>query len=78
MKDAEILDAAHLPHLGQNLVGQLLELDQIGADDLDRIRALDPGKRLFHVVLNILREIEADAGKLVLKLLLNNVGELLL
>jgi hypothetical protein len=45
-------------------VGGLLQRLQVVAVDLDRILALDAGGGLLDVVLDVLREIEIDAGKL--------------
>ena len=62
-EDAEIGDAFDLIHLGQDLVGDLLELGEVGADDLDGVRAFDARQAFFDVVLDVLGEIEGDAGE---------------
>ena len=78
MEYAEVFDALDLLNFGQHLIGEFLELREIGSDDLDRIRALDAGKRLLDVVLNILREVEADARHFVFEFFLYFVGQLFL
>ena len=44
-------------------VGEFFELDQVRADDLDRVGAFDAGQAFFDIVLNILREVQVDAGE---------------
>ena len=46
-------------------VASCLQRRQIGTDDLDRIGAFDAGNRLLDVVLDVLREVEVDAGQFV-------------
>ena len=78
MEDSEIHDAADLRHLVHHLGRELLEHVEIGADDLDRVGALHARKRLLDVVLDILREVEADAGQFLGKFLLQLFGQLFL
>ena len=61
-----------------DLVGQLLELVQVGAEDLDRVVALDAGERLHDVVADVLREVPVDAGHLSRSSLVHRLGELFL
>ena len=77
-ENAEIGNAADLAHLVANLIGQLRQFFQVGADDLDRVDAFDARNRFFDVVLNVLGEIENDARQFVLKFLLNLRGQLIL
>ena len=73
-EDAEVGNAANLAHLVPDLLGQLRQNFEIGADDLDRIDAFDARDPFLDVVLNVLREIEDDPRQLVVKLRLNLVG----
>ena len=52
-----------------DLVGGVGQRLQIVAEQLDRVLAFDAGDRLGDVVLQILREVELDAGELGLQLL---------
>ena len=61
-----------------HLVGELLEHSRLGPIDLDRIGALDARERLLDVVLDVLREVEADARHLVGEFLLQFFRQLLL
>ena len=65
----EIGDALHGREHRLDLVGGVGQRLQIVAVELDRVLALHAGDRLGDVVLQILREVELDAGKLVLQLL---------
>ena len=65
VKDAQILDAAHLRHLCVDLARQSLEHRQVRADDLDGISALDAREAFLDVVLDVLREIEFGADELL-------------
>src|SRR5262249_32960157 len=67
-KEAEIGNAFDLSHLTHNLTGDPFQHAQIAPDDLDRVGSLDARKLLLDVVLNILREIQADPHKFVRKL----------
>ncbi len=49
-----------LAHLVPDLVGQIGDGHQIGADDLDRIDAFDARDSFLDVILNVLGEIEDD------------------
>ena len=51
---------------------------QVRPDDLDRIGALHARQRFLDVVLDILREVEADAGQFLGKFLLQLLGQLFL
>jgi len=51
---SRVFDALDLVHLMQHLVGQPLQDLQVGADDLDRVGALDAGQALLDDVLNVL------------------------
>jgi len=73
-EDAKVADAAHLVHLIADLLGQLRQDFEIGADDFDRIDAFDARDSFFDVVLNVLREIEDDSGQLVVELGLYLLG----
>ena len=53
---------------GLDLVGGVGERLEIVAKQLDRVLALHAGYGFGDVVLQVLREIELDAGKLVLQL----------
>ena len=61
----EIGDAGHLGEHVRDLIGGFLERLQIVAVDLDGILALDARGGLLDVVLDVLREIEVDARKLL-------------
>ena len=74
-EDAEVGDAPHLAHLVPDLVGKIGDGLEIGTDDLDRINTFDARDPFLDIVLNVLGEIEDDPRKLVIKLLLNLVGE---
>ena len=54
-----------LRHLGHDLGRELFQRLEVRPDDLDRIGALHARQRLFDVVLDILGEVEADAGQLL-------------
>ena len=73
-EDAKVGDAANLAHLVADLLGQLRQNFEIGADDLDRIDAFDARDPFLDVVLNVLGEIEDDSRQLVVKLRLNLLG----
>src|SRR6202043_1401574 len=57
----------HRRKLGLDLVGRIGQRLQVIAVQLDRVLALHAGYGFRNVVLEILREIEFDAGKLVLQ-----------
>jgi hypothetical protein len=59
----QIGDARNRLHRGLDLVCDRREGLRIIAEQLDRVLALDPRNRFLNVVLNVLREIEIDAGK---------------
>ncbi len=65
----KIGDALYRREDGFDLVGGVGHRLQIVAVQLDRVLALDARDRLRDVVLQILREVEFDAGKFVLQLL---------
>ena len=65
----KIGDALHRRQHRLDLVGGVGQRLQIVAVQLDRVLALHAGDGLRDVVLQILREVELDAGKLVLQLL---------
>ena len=48
---------------------------EVVAEELEGVFPLHAGHRLFHVVLDVLREVEIDAG-IMLKLLLNRGDQL--
>ena len=77
-EDAEIGHAADLLHLVQDLIGELFQDLEVGADDLDRVGAFDAGDRFLDVVLDILREIEVDAGERRLELGVELGGQVVL
>ena len=56
----------------------LLQHLQIVAEQLDRVLALHAGRRLLDVVLDVLGEVEVDAGECRLQLVGHVVGQLLL
>ena len=60
----QIGDARYGLHNCFDLVRGLCQRLKVAAEKLDRVLALDPGNRLLNIVLNVLREIEFDAGKL--------------
>ena len=68
----------HLLHLVHRRVGDPLQRREIGTDDLDRVGAFDARQAFLDVVLDVLREIEVDAGELLGELLLQLVDQLLL
>ena len=78
MEDSEIGDAADLRHLVHHLGRELLEHLKIGADDLHGIGALHARERLLDVVLDILREVEADARQFLGEFLLQLFRQLFL
>ena len=65
VKHAHVLDPRHGLQDAGDALTQLLEFVQIGTDDLDRVGALDAGKCLFHVVADVLGEVEVDPGELL-------------
>ena len=74
----EVGDALHGGEHRLDLVGGVGQRLQIVAVELDRVLALHAGDGLRDVVLQILREVELDAGKLVLQLRQQLRGELFL
>src|SRR5262249_7721620 len=72
----EINHAAHLAHRVFDLLGGFRQQDNVVTDQLDRVLAFDAGYRFLDVVLNVLREVEADAGKLRLQSLVHLLDEL--
>src|SRR5262249_12397699 len=74
-KNSEIGNAFDLSHLTHDLAGDSFQHAQVAPDDLDRVGSLDARKLLLDVVLDILREIEADPHKLVRKLRLQLFDE---
>ena len=60
------------------LVGQLFQLVEVGAEDLDRVVALDAGERLHDVVADVLREVPVDAGQLPRQLGVHLLDQLVL
>src|SRR5262249_46522492 len=74
-KNSEIGNAFDLSHLTHDLTGDAFQHAQVAPDDLDRVGSLDARKLLLDVVLDILREIEADPHKLVRKLGLQLLDE---
>ncbi len=67
-ENREIGDPLHRRQHGFDLVGGIGERLQVIAVQLDGVLALHAGHRFRDVVLQVLREIELDAGKLVLQL----------
>src|SRR5260370_698126 len=61
----EIGDAGYGPHNGLDLVCGLCQGLKVAAEKLDRVLALDPRNRFLNVVLDVLREVECDAGKVL-------------
>ncbi len=59
----EVLDAPTLAIDVDDRLGDLLVALEVGAEDLDRVLALDAGERLLDVVGDVLREVEDDAGE---------------
>src|SRR5258706_5581680 len=59
----KISDAGYSLHNCFDPLGGLCERLKIAAKKLDRVLALDPGNRFLNVVLDVLREVEFDAGK---------------
>ncbi len=78
MKYSEVGDALHFCHFGHHLGRELFQHLKVWSDNLDRIGALDARQGLFDVVLDVLREIEADARQLVAEFLLQLFGQRLL
>ena len=74
----QIGDALHGGKHRLDLVGGIGQRLQIVAVELDRVLALHAGHRFGNVVLQVLREVELDAGKFVLQLLRELRGQLLL
>ena len=62
-------DALHGREHLLDLVGSVGQRLQIIAVELDRVLALHAGHRLGDVVLQILREVELDAGEAIVELL---------
>ena len=60
----KIGDAAHGREHRFDLVGRVGKRLQIVAEQLDRVLALHARDRLGHVVLQVLGEVELDAGKI--------------
>ena len=71
----KIGDAGHGGEHGLDLVGGVGQRLQIVAEQLDRVLAFDARDRLGDVVLQILREVEFDAGKIGLELAEDLRGE---
>jgi hypothetical protein len=74
----EIGDALYGAQHAFDLVGGIGQRLQIVAEQLDRVLAFDAGDRLGNVVLEILREIELDAGEGGLQLFQHFRGQLVL
>ncbi len=70
-EDGHVLQAGHGVEHGLDLVGQFLQLVEVGADDLDRVVALDAGQRLHDVVADVLREVPVHADQLAVHLLVH-------
>ena len=66
-KNPEICNAFDLSHLTHDLTSDPFQDAQVAADDLDRVGSFDARKLFLDVVLDVLREIEADPRKLVRK-----------
>ena len=77
-ENREILDALHLAERGFDLLRQVRQRVEIAAVDLDRILALHARHRFGDVVLQILREVEFDAGEFGLQLGEHFVGQRIL
>ena len=65
-----LLPAEVMAHVYEGL------LDEILAEDLDRVLAFHAGDRLLHVVLDVLREVEIDADEFAMYDELRKAGEL--
>src|ERR1700677_2584789 len=78
VKYAEVGNALNLGHLGHHLGGQRFQRLQIWSDDLDRIGALDARKGFLDVVLDILREVEANSRQFLAEFLLQLLGQFFL
>ena len=78
VEDSEIGHAADLRHLVHHLGREPLQNLEILPDDLHGIGALHARKRLLDIVLDVLREIEADAGQFLRELLLQFLRQLFL
>src|SRR5262249_50311936 len=77
-KDSEVRHPLHPCHLFHDLAGNSLQRRQVTTNDLDRVGAFDPGQAFLDVVLDILREIKADAGELLGEFGLQIVDQLFL
>src|SRR5207244_13590959 len=64
--------------LALDLLGQLLEFEEIRPDDLDRVIALDARQRLGNVVANVLGKVPVDAGQLAAQQLVHGLDQLVL
>ena len=64
-EQAEIGDAGNRPHDRHDFLAFLLEVLQVGAENLDRQFALHATDGLFHVVGDGLREAPGHAGDLL-------------
>ncbi len=65
LEDADVGHALHLLQLRLHFLGLGLQRGQIVAEDLHRVLALDAGQGLVDVVLDVLREVDVDAGNAV-------------
>ena len=57
---------------------EFFELEEVRADDLDRVRAFHAGQAFLDIVLNILREVQVDAGEFGRELALKVLDQILL
>ena len=77
-QDREIRDSGYLCQHSGDLLRRFLQGLQIVAVHLDGVLAFDAGCRLFDVVLDVLREIEVHAGKLLIQGVRHVLSELVL
>ena len=77
-KHRQVGDALHRRKHRLDLFRGLGERHQIVAEQLDRVLALHAGHRLGDVILQILREVELDAGEFGLQLRQQFRGDLIL
>src|SRR6267143_902870 len=76
--EAEVVDAPHLAHHLDHLLGEAVVRLHLGPCDLHAVLALYARERFLDVVGDVLREIEDHAGELVLQLLLEDLRQLVL
>jgi hypothetical protein len=65
IEDANVGDAGNLLHDAGDLIGDVRQIVEVVTEELERIFAFDARHRLLDVVLDVLREIEIDAGILL-------------